>query len=54
MIPGNVQDAVDALDLHIDPALVGYLNIVLIHMMLLDTKLERFLEAAKQAEEVAG
>ena len=54
MIPGRIQDALDALEMGLDESLMPQLTEVHAYLLSVDAMLERFLEAAKQAEEVAG
>lgn len=55
MIPGQITDALDALDLRVDDeTALSMLVLIRFYIIEQDARLERFLEAAKQAEEVAG
>ena len=55
MIPQRIQDAFDAAELHNDsPTVAMALGEIQVYVLEQDARLERFLEAAKQAEEVGG
>ena len=55
MIPGRIMDALDAIDLSLqDESALAALVVVRLYVIEQDARLERFMEAAKQAEEVAG